>query len=204
MRSLFESRLLVVIVLCCLECSSAFAQQPGSVPNDLTALVQSFVEEARQGKPLDNLLSPDVAPSARQAQLKRAQRSYIDLEISDYRNVELQGADSADLTADVYWRTVHSDFRQTATLHFKRVNDKWYFADFDFMTFNWAYALIGAAIGIAWAALVLRSIFDWRKRHFSSSASKGLWLVVIFIPLVGVVVYWVIVARAGGRQMVSA
>lgn len=199
MRSPFGSpayRVSLAIVLWCLMCSSPFAQQPGSVPSDLTALVQSFVEEARQGKPLDNLLSPDVAPSVQQAQLKRAQRSYLDLEISDYRDVELHGADSADLTADIYWRTVHTDFRQTATLHFKRLNGRWYFADFDFMTFNWAYALIGAAVGIGWAVFVLRSVFDWRKHAFGSSTNKALWLVVILIPLLGVVVYWVFVARS--------
>ena len=208
MRPLFESLATYVLflILCCVVHSGAAAQQsPDPVSSDLATLAQTFVDEARQGKSLDSLLSPDVAGSARQAQLKRVQSTYLDLEISGYRNLEVRGANRADITADIYWRTIHSDFRQTATLHFQRVNGRWYLADFDFMTFNWAYALIGAAIGVVWAVFVLRSLFDWRKRQFSSSANKLLWLIVIFVPLIGVPFYWMIVARTPGRrQIVSA
>ncbi|MGA7892130.1 MAG: hypothetical protein WCA49_02805 [Candidatus Sulfotelmatobacter sp.] len=113
------------------------------------------------------------------------------------RDLRFHDDDHAELTADVQWTTKHSNFHQTAALHFVRVNGTWYFQDFDFFRFNWWFAIGGGVLGIAWAALLVRMLLDWKRRHFGSNVARVGWFLLLFLPIVGVVAYWVLVSKGG-------
>ncbi len=181
----------------------AAAQEPGSTNRDPCSIVPAFVHAALAGNSLANFLSPSLEPGSREKEIALTKKNFLALEIYNYdcgQGLQLRSADHADLRADVHWSTAHSDFRQTVTLHLVRVNGQWYFADFDFLAFNWTLALAGSVVAIVWAGFVVTWFRDWRKRHFSTRLVRAGWAVVLFIPFFGVVAYWMFVRRAAVVQ----
>ncbi len=183
----------------------AVAQQ-NSASEAISNLLQSFSESARAGKPLDSYLAPGLRGPVRDREDKQADKQFKEVKFTNYemsRDLHFSDNDHAELTADVEWTTKHSDFRQTAALHFVRVNGTWYFQDFDFFRFNWWFAIGGAVLGIAWAAVLVRMLLDWKRRHFESNAARVGWFLLLFLPIVGVVAYWVLVSKGGHGAVVQ-
>jgi hypothetical protein len=181
----------------------AAAQKPDSTNRDPYSIVPAFVQAALTGNSLTNFLSPSLEPRNREREIALTKKSFLALEIYNYdcaHGLQLRSADSTDLRADVHWSTSHSDFRQTVTLHLVRVNGQWYFADFDFLAFNWTLALAGGAVAVVWAGFLVAWFRDWRERHFSTRLVRAAWAVVLFIPFLGVLAYWVFVRRAAVVQ----
>jgi hypothetical protein len=181
----------------------AIAQKPDSTNTDPCSIVPAFVQAALAGNSLTNFLSPSLEPGSREKEIALTKKKFLALEIYNYdcgQGLQLRSADHADLRADVHWSTTHSDFRQTVTLHLVRVNGQWYFVDFDFLAFNWTLALAGSAVAVVWAGFLVTWFRDWRKRHFSTRLVRAGWAVVLFIPFLGVVAYWLFVRRAAVVQ----
>jgi hypothetical protein len=177
----------------------AFGSNPAY---EISAVLQSFVETANRQASLDPFLAPSIQGEARDQELRFVNQPFEKLEISHYElsNLRFHGEDRAELQADVHWQTKHSDLVQTATLRFVRIGDKWYFSDFEFFRFNWLGVAIGTTIAVVWAGFVLRYFRHWRKHQFASGASKTSWLLVLFLPIVGVVAYGLLVFRSNPKE----
>jgi hypothetical protein len=164
----------------------------------ISTLMQSFADAAKSGKPLDHFLAPSVSPTARDKESAYASKPFTDLKFTNYElpgGLHFADQEHAEMTLDVEWSTKHSNFKQTATIHFVRVNGMWYFNDFQFLRFNWAFALGGAVLAIAWALLFLRMLFDWRKRKFRTTVAAAAWLLALFFPVFGAIAYWGVLVR---------
>jgi uncharacterized protein YchJ len=174
--------------------------QHDNAANSISVLLRSFVKTANAGGSLAPFLAPDVQGASRERELQYASQTFEALEISNYDLSRLRFRDEshADLQADVHWRTKHSNFSQTSTLHFIRIAGNWYFDDFEFFRFNWLGASVGAGIAIIWAGFVLKFFFDWKKRQFASKSAKIFSLLMLLFPIFGVLVYWLLVTRSRG------
>jgi hypothetical protein len=123
-----------------------------------TMLIKRTVPEA--------LISPSFTGSRRQAEAEKAMRPYVSVAFK-YNLADLQrmGPSTAKLPLIIEWETARETGRISDTAQLEKVDNRWYFKDFDFMTFPWLFIAVGCSFGVAFAVVVL--YFYWRnkKRH---------------------------------------
>jgi len=109
------------------------------------------------------LLSPSLTMAQRQKEAQKTLRPYLSIEFR-YNLADLQHTSSkqAKLPLIVEWETARATGRLTATAQLEKVDNRWYFMDFDFMTFPWVLVAIMCSLGFAFAVVVL--YFYWRPK----------------------------------------
>jgi hypothetical protein len=86
-------------------------------------------------------------------------RPYVSIQFR-YNLADLQPTSSnrAKLPLIKEWETARETGRLTGTAQLEKVGNRWYFADFDFMTFPWVLIVVMCLFGVAFAVVVLTSI----------------------------------------------
>jgi hypothetical protein len=90
-------------------------------------------------------------------------RPYVSIQFR-YNLADLQPTSSnrAKLPLIMEWETARETGRLTGTAQLEKVGNRWYFADFDFMTFPWVLIVVMCLFGVAFAVVVL--YFHWRPQ----------------------------------------
>jgi hypothetical protein len=102
------------------------------------------------------LLSPSMAPSRRQEEAQKALRPYVTLQFRyNLADLHQTNAMQAKLPLIMEWETARQTGTITGSAELEKINDRWYFRNFDFMAFPWAITVIGCSFGIAFAVVVL-------------------------------------------------
>jgi hypothetical protein len=104
----------------------------------------------------EGLLSPSLPASQRQEEARKALRPYVKLQFR-YNLADLQRTDAtqAKLPLIMEWETARQTGTITGSAELEKIDDRWYFRNFDFMAFPWAIIVIGCSFGIAFAIVVL-------------------------------------------------
>ncbi|WP_148214977.1 MULTISPECIES: hypothetical protein [Acidobacterium] len=127
------------------------------------------------------MLDPSLPATERKSNLHRLSTPNYDLSLIPKGKVVIHG-DTASVPVRVHFNDHEGNtLDTTATAHFVRRGDTWYFANFDFLKwpgFLVAVLAVGILLGIAYAAIVLML---WRK--LSRGRRLGLNWVKIFFPI---------------------
>src|SRR5678815_642120 len=84
------------------------------------------------------LLSPTFIASGRQEEAEKAMRPYVSVAFK-YNLADLQrtSPSTAKLPLIIEWETARATGRISNTALLERIDNRWYFKNFDFMTFPW-------------------------------------------------------------------
>jgi len=134
---------------------------------DIDRLFQDLKQVLVKRSSPDALLAPSLTPQQRHKESEKTARPYLNIKFK-YNVADLQRTSSneAELPLIVEWETVHGSGSMTGSAHLARVDGRWYFRDFDFMTFSWTMItiiVVMCATGVAFAAFVLYLYFRLRK-----------------------------------------
>jgi hypothetical protein len=109
------------------------------------------------------LLSPAFIASRRQEEAEKAMRPYVSVAFK-YNLADLQRTSqgTAKLPLIIEWETARETGRISDTALLEKVDGRWYFKNFDFMTFPWLLVAVMCSFGVAFSVLVLH--FYWRTK----------------------------------------
>ena len=109
------------------------------------------------------LLSPAFIASRRQEEAEKAMRPYVSVVFKyNLADLERTSPTTAKLPLIVEWETARETGRISDTALLERVDDRWYFKNFGFMTFPWLLIAVMCSFGVAFAVVVL--YFYWRTK----------------------------------------
>jgi hypothetical protein len=119
----------------------------------------------------EGLLSPSLPISQRQQEAQKAVRPYVSIQFR-YNVADLQRTSEkrAKLPLIMEWETARSTSRLTGTAQLEKVDDRWYFTNFDFMTFPWVIVVVMCSFGVAFAAVVQYLYWRSKKRRRTVAA----------------------------------
>ena len=105
----------------------------------------------------DALLSPAVPAVRRQEEAQKALRPYVTLEFRyNLADLKQTGPNVAKLPMIVEWETANGSSTITASAQLEKVDNRWYFTNFDFMSFPWVVVIVLAClVAVAFASVVL-------------------------------------------------
>ena len=145
--------------------SISFAQTNDK--QDIDRLFQDLKKALVTRSAPDSLLAPSLTEQQRHKEIQKTTRPYLDIKFR-YNVGDLQSTSSneAELPLIVEWETVHESGSMTDSAHLVRVDGRWYFRDFDFITMSWTLItviVVMCAGGVAFAAFVLYWYYRIRR-----------------------------------------
>jgi hypothetical protein len=123
---------------------------------DIDRLFQDLKQTLIKRSVPNDLLSPSLTASQREKEVQKAIRPYVTLQFKfNVADMGRVNSNEAKLPLIVEYETAREVGRLTGSAELERVDGRWYFRDFDFMTFPWALVIGMCSIGVAFAAVVL-------------------------------------------------
>lgn len=134
---------------------------------DIDRLFQDLKQVLVKRSSPDALLAPSLTAQQRHEESEKTVRPYLNIKFK-YNVADLQrrSSNEAELPLIVEWETVHESGSMTDSAHLVRVDGRWYFRDFDFMTFSWTLItviVVMCASGVAFVAFALYLYYRFRK-----------------------------------------
>ncbi len=134
---------------------------------DIDRLFQDLKQELVKRSSPHALLAPSLTAQQRHKESEKIVRPYLNIKFK-YNVADLQRTSSneAELPLIVEWETVHESGSMTDSAHLVKVDGRWYFRDFDFMTVSWTLItiiVVMCASGVAFAVFVLYLYYRSRK-----------------------------------------
>lgn len=132
---------------------SAQTQAPNDA-NQIGSLVSGLCDHSRA---VADALDPNLSSSDRAKNLSRFSDPHFELTLQTEGPTAITGG-SASLPVWVHFKTEHFGLETSATLHFVKRNDTWYFANFDFLSIPTVLLLVGAVfihLSVGYAGTVL-------------------------------------------------
>jgi hypothetical protein len=160
------NKLFGVGVLLVLLAALSFAQGPSE---QIEGVITTFLGTVQQGKIPAQTLSPNT--QSRDVQLGLFRERFTTFSITYHINeLSLHGETHANLPATIEWTRAGSSLQRHTSLQFEKVNDAWYFTDFDFVKFPYALFISIAAAGFLLAMMILALRYKMRRK---ASRSQG-------------------------------
>ena len=164
-KALMQRTIFGVLALVLGLTSISFAQTADE--QDIDRLFQDLKQAVVKRSSPDALLAPSLTAQQRHKESEKIVRPYLNITFK-YNVADLQRTSSneAELPLIVEWETVHESGSATDSAHLVRVEGRWYFRDFDFMTFSWTLITIMVVMcagGVAFAVFVLSFYSRLRK-----------------------------------------
>jgi hypothetical protein len=135
---------------------------------DIDRLFQDFKQALVKRSSPDALLTPSLTVQQRHKEIEKTVRPYLNVNfkynVGDLRRTSFN---EAELPLIVEWETVHGSGSMTDSADLVRVDGRWYFSNFDFMTISWTLITIIVVMctgAVAFAAFVLYLYYHIRKR----------------------------------------
>ena len=146
-----------VLILASYPCVS---QEPQS---QIVDLIHSFQETVQEGRTPSALLSPSSPDH--DAQLKQFVPRFqtFDARYSP-SEIHFTNDNHAEVPATIEWSRTESHLSRHTTIKFERINGRWYFTDFNFMTFPYLLFFSIALAGFLVGMLILVAYLKMRKK----------------------------------------
>lgn len=130
---------------------------------DIDRLFLDLKQTLIQRSAPEGLLWPSLTKEQRQKEAQKAVRPYVSIQIR-YNLADLQRTSSnqAKIPLIIEYETARQTGRLTGTAELEKVDNRWYFVDFDFMAFPWVLIVVMCSFGVAFAVVVL--YFYWRPK----------------------------------------
>jgi hypothetical protein len=114
----------------------------------------------------DAFLSPTLPAVRRQEEAQKALRPYVTLEFRyNLADLKQSGPNVAKLPLIMEWETANGSGKISASAQLEKVDNRWYFTNFDFMSFPWMFVVVVAcSVAVAFASVVLYLYWRLYKR----------------------------------------
>lgn len=131
---------------------------------DIDRLFRDLKQTLINRSTAERLLSPSLTASKRQEEAQKALRPYLTVEIKyNVADIDRTGQNEAKLPLIMEWETARASGRIQDSAHLIKVGDRWYFRDFDFMTFPWALVVVICSFSVALVGLVFNLYFRSKR-----------------------------------------
>jgi hypothetical protein len=151
-RSSFGVLLLVVLLT-----SISIAETTDE--EDINRLFQDLKQTLVKRSSPDALRAPSLTPPQRHKAVEKALGPCLNIEFKyNVGDLRRTGSNEAELPLIVQWETVHATHSSTDSADLIKVDGRWYFKDFDFMTISWPmilFIVVMCSCGMAFAVFVL-------------------------------------------------
>ena len=152
----------------------------------LEELIRSFETSMGSDGDPTPYLSPNATGRFRDKEIELARKQFIEFKISGFsidRDSSFTDPEHATLRAWLSWATPHLSTQSEESIHFEKVNGKWYFSNFDFLSFNWTLTILMSLVGVGYAIAVLTYYYHWRRQKFANWVYKYTWGTLMFTPI---------------------